>query len=237
MERLYLSQPPAWTELQRLPFSLAQQQQPQDGQSSQQIIRTCYDKLLHHIYGMNSSSSSSSAATTIDQINEQLELAAEYCQLKTLRDGNSVYLHSGQFYLQINFDSVTHLPINVSISFTNEQQANEECLTCSRMLKALNERQYRLFRAHLNGYASLFSLTAPTMNSDKRIGHTAYKVLQQDIERLMKTETYAKSLEGFQPMCEGLPIRIKLNDQRKFISVSLASEARPRYSQCMIRLI
>ncbi|CAF0755645.1 unnamed protein product [Adineta steineri] len=217
MERLYLSQPPAWNELQRLSFApnQQQQQQQQDGHSNQQLIRICYDKLLHHMYDINSSST-----TTINQINEQLELSAEYCQLKTLRvDGNTVYLHSEQFYSEIKFDPLTHLPINVSISFTNDQQANEERYTCPRMLKALNEKQYKLFREHLNGYASLFTLTAPTMNNDKRIGYTAYKILQQDLERLAKTETYGKLLEGFQSMSEGLPMRISFNDQRKFLFV------------------
>ncbi|CAF0752786.1 unnamed protein product [Adineta steineri] len=215
MERLYLSQPPAWNELQRLSFTPNQQQQQQDGHSNQQLIRICYDKLLHHMYDINSSST-----TTINQINEQLELSAEYCQLKTLRvDGNTVYLHSEQFYSEIKFDPLTHLPINVSISFTNDQQANEERYTCPRMLKALNEKQYKLFREHLNGYASLFTLTAPTMNNDKRIGYTAYKILQQDLERLAKTETYGKLLEGFQSMSEGLPMRISFNDQRKFLFV------------------
>ena len=215
MERLYLSQPPAWNDLQRLPYSIAQQassqQQQQDGRSNQQVIRACYDKLLHHIYDMNSSVSATT--TTINQIKEQLDLAAEYCQLKTLPDGDKVYLHSDNFYLQVEFDPLTHLPANVLIFFTNEQRINEESLTCSRMLKALNDKQYRLFRAHLNGYASLFTLVAPTMNNDKRVGYTAYKVLQQDLERLMKTENYGKMLEGFQPICEGLPMRIKLNEQ------------------------
>jgi len=206
MERLYLSQPPAWNDLQRLPFSLNQQQQ-QDGRSSQQILRTCYDKLLHHMYDINSSSST----ITINQINEQLELAAEYCQLKTLRDGNTVYLHSDQFHLEINFDSITHLPINVASCFINEER-----FECKRMLKALNEKQYKLFREHLNGYSSLFTLTAPTMSNDKRIGYTAYKILQQDLERLTKTDVYGKLLEGFQPMCEGLPMGIKFDEQRKF---------------------
>jgi hypothetical protein len=81
------------------------------------------------------------------------------------------------------------------------------------MLKALNEKQYKLFREHLNGYASLVTLTAPNMNNDKRIGYTAYKILQQDLERLTKTDMYGKLLEGFQPIFEGLPMRIKLNDQ------------------------
>jgi hypothetical protein len=167
------------------------------------------------MYDINSSSSSSSSTTTtINQINEQLELAAEYCQLKTLRDGNTVYLHSDQFHLEINFDSLTHLPINVSFCFTNEER-----FVCSRMLKALNEKQYKLFREHLNGYANLFTLTAPNMNNDKRIGYTVYKILQQDLERLAKTDLYGKLLEGFQPLFEGLPMRIKLDDQRKiFIS-------------------
>jgi hypothetical protein len=210
MERLYLSQPPAWNELQRLSFSSSQQQQ--DSQSSQQLIRTCYDKLLHHMYDINSSST----PTTTNQINEQLELSAEYCQLKTFRvDANTVYLHSEQFYLEVNFDSSTHLPINVSIVFTNDRQSSEERFTCSRMLKALNEKQYRLFREHLNGYASLFTLTAPTMNDDKRIGYTAYMVLQQDLERLARTDTYGQLLEGFQPMCEGLPMKIQFSDQRE----------------------
>jgi hypothetical protein len=212
MERLYLSQPPAWNELQRLSFASNQQQ---DGHPSQQLIRTCYDKLLHHMYDINSSATTT--MTTINQINEQLELSAEYCQLKTLRvDGNTVYLHSDQFYLEIKFDSLTHLPINVSISFTNDQQTNEERYTCSRMLKALNEKQYKLFREHLNGYSSLFTLTAPTMSNDKRIGYSAYKILQQDLERLAKTDVYGKLLEGFQPMCEGLPMGIKFDEQRKF---------------------
>ncbi|CAF0928291.1 unnamed protein product [Rotaria sp. Silwood1] len=208
MERLYLSQPPAWNDLQRLPFSLNQQQQ--DIRSNQQIIRTCYDKLLHHMYDINSSSK-----TTINQIHEQLELAAEYCQLKTFEDANKMYLHSDQFFVCIEFDSLTHLPINVLMRFTYEQQTNEEPLTCPRMLKALNEKQYKLFREHLNGYASLFTLTAPNMNNDKRIGYTAYKILQQDLERLSKTDIYGKLLEGFQPVCEGLPMRIKFNDQLK----------------------
>ncbi|CAF0738492.1 unnamed protein product [Rotaria sordida] len=208
MERLYLSQPPAWNDLQRLPFSLNQQQQ--DIRSNQQIIRTCYDKLLHHMYDINSSST-----TTINQLNEQLELAAEYCQLKTLHDVNAMYLHSDQFYVCIEFDSLTHLPRNVFMCFTYEQQTNEERFTCTRMLKALNEKQYKLFREHLNGYASLFTLTAPNMNNDKRIGYTAYKILQQDLERLSKTDVYGKLLEGFEPTCEGLPMRIKFNDQLK----------------------
>jgi len=203
MERLYLSQPPAWNDLQRLSFSHNQQQQ--DGRSSQQLIRTCYDKLLHHMYDINSSTTT----TTINQINEQLELAAEYCQLKTLRDGNTVYLHSDQFHLEINFDSITHLPINVASCFINEER-----FECKRMLKALNEKQYKLFREHLNGYASLFTLTTP--NNDKRIGYTTYKILQQDLERLVKTDIYGKLLEGFQPIFEGLPMRIKLDEQRKF---------------------
>jgi hypothetical protein len=93
---------------------------------------------------------------SINQINEQLELAAKYCQLKTLRNVNTVYLHSDQFYLEIKLNSIT-LPINVSICITNEQQTNEEGFTCPRMLKALNEKQYKLFCAHLNGYASLFT--------------------------------------------------------------------------------
>lgn len=198
MERLYLSQPPAWNDLQRLPFSLNQQ----DGHSSQQLIRTCYDKLLHHMYDINSSSTT----TTINQINEQLELAAEYCQLKTLRDGNTVYLHSDQFHIEITFDPSTHLPINVTSCFANEERFN-----CTRMLKALNEKQYKLFREHLNGYASLFTLT--TSNNDKRIGYTAYKILQQDLERLSKSEQYGKLLENFQPILEGLPMRIQLDDQ------------------------
>lgn len=209
MERLYLSQPPAWNDLQRLPFALSQQQQ--DNRSSQQIIRTCYDKLLHHMYDMNSSST-----TTINQVNEQLELAAEYCQLQKFRDGNAVYLHSDQFYVEVKFDTTTHLPIHVSICFTYEQQPNAECFPCSRMLKALNEKQYKLFREHLNGYASLFTLSAPTKNNDKSIGCTAYKILQQDLERLSKTEMYGKLLEGFEPTCEGLPIRIKFNEQCRY---------------------
>ncbi|CAF2107926.1 unnamed protein product [Rotaria magnacalcarata] len=208
MERLYLSQPPAWTDLQRLPFSLGQQQQ--DTRSSQQIIRTCYDKLLHHMYDMNSSST-----TTVNQINEQLELAAEYCQLKNFHDGNAVYLHSDQFYLEIKFDSTAHVPQHVSICFTDEQQVNSDSYVCSRMLKALNEKQYKLFREHLNGYANLFTLSAPTMNNDRRIGSTAYKILQQDIERLSKTDGYGTLLEGFEPTCEGLPMRIKFNDKIK----------------------
>ncbi|CAF2728949.1 unnamed protein product [Rotaria sp. Silwood2] len=208
MERLYLSQPPAWNDLQRLPFSLNQQQQ--DIRSNQQIIRTCYDKLLHHMYDINSSSK-----TTINQIHEQLELAAEYCQLKTFQDTNTMYLHSDQFFVCIEFDSLTHLPINVLMRFTYEQQTNEEPFTCSRMLKALNEKQYKLFREHLNGYASLFTLTAPNMNNDKRIGYTAYKILQQDLERLSKIDIYGKLLEGFQSTCEGLPMRIQFNDQLK----------------------
>jgi len=203
MERLYLSQPPAWNDLQRLPFTHNQQQQ--DVRSSQQLIRTCYDKLLHHMYDINSSTTT----TTINQINEQLELAAEYCQLKTLRDGNTVYLHSDQFHLEINFDSITHLPINVASCFINEER-----FECKRMLKALNEKQYKLFREHLNGYSSLFTLTTP--NNDKRIGYTTYKILQQDLERLVKTDIYGKLLEGFQPIFEGLPMRIKLDEQRKF---------------------
>lgn len=211
MERLYLSQPPAWNDLQRLPFSLNQQQQ-QDGRSSQQILRTCYDKLLHHMYDINSSSST----ITINQINEQLELAAEYCQLKTLRDGNTVYLHSDQFHIEINFDSLTHLPINISSCFTNDER-----FICTKMLKALNEKQYKLFREHLNGYANLFTLTTP--NNDKRIGYTAYKALQQDLERLTKTDIYGKLLEGFQPMFEGLPMRIKFENQRKFLFTILPS--------------
>jgi hypothetical protein len=229
MERLYLSQPPAWNDLQRLPYSIAQQassqqqQQQQEGRSSQQIIRTCYDKLLHHIYDMNSSVSATS--TTSNQIKEQLDLAAEYCQLKTSTDNDNdkVYLHSDNFYLQVEFDPSTHLPVNVLIFFTNEQRTNEECLTCSRMLKALNDKQYRLFRAHLNGYANLFTLMAPTMKNDKRVGFTAYKVLQQDLERLVNTETYGKMLEGFQPICEGLPMRVKLNDQGMFTATQLDS--------------
>lgn len=224
MERLYLSQPPAWTDLQRLPYSIAQQassQQQHEGRSSQQVIRTCYDKLLHHIYDMNSSVSATS--TTSNQIKEQLDLAAEYCQLKTLSDSDKVYLHSDNFYLQVEFDPLTHLPANVLIFFTNEQRINEECLTCSRMLKALNDKQYRLFRAHLNGYANLFTLMAPTMSNDKRVGFTAYKVLQQDLERLVNTETYGKMLEGFQPICEGLPMRVKLNDQGTFKATQLVS--------------
>ena len=214
MERLYLSQPPGWNDLQRLSFSSNQQQQQQDAHSSQKLIRTCYDKLLHHMYDINSSATTT--ITTINQINEQLELAAEYCQLKTLRDKNTVYLHSDQFYLEINFDLLTQLPTNVSICFTNEQQTNEERFTCSRMLKALNEKQYKLFREHLNGYASLFTLTTPNINNDKRIGYSAYKILQQDLERLVNTDTYGKVLEGFQPICEGLPMRIQFDDQRKF---------------------
>ncbi|UJR28283.1 hypothetical protein I4U23_009531 [Adineta vaga] len=95
----------------------------------------------------------------------------------------------------------------------------KERFVCSRMLKALNEKQYKLFREHLNGYASLFTLIAPTMNNDKRIGHTAYTILQQDLERLAKTEMYEKLLKGFQPMCEGLPMRIQFDDQ--FTSNSL----------------
>jgi hypothetical protein len=85
------------------------------------------------------------------------------------------------------------------------------------MLKALNEKQYKLFREHLNGYANLFTLTAPNMNNDKRIGYTSYRILQQDLERLAKTETYGKLFEGFQPIFEGLPMRIKLEDQGKSI--------------------
>jgi hypothetical protein len=223
MERLYLSQPPAWNDIQRLQFSTAQSSsstststsltstKTQQQQDNQQVIRTCYDKLLHHIYDMNSSVSATT--TTINQINEQLQLAAEYCQLKTLSDKDSIYLHSDHFFLQVKFDSLTHLPIYIAICFTNEQQSNEERLTCSRMLQALNEKQYRLFRAHLNGYASLFTLMAPTMNDDKCVGYTAYKVLQQDLELLMRTDTYGKLLEGFQPICEGLPMRIRLHDK------------------------
>ncbi|CAF0923989.1 unnamed protein product [Adineta ricciae] len=208
MERLYLSQPPGWNDLQRLPFAPPSQQQ--DGQSGSQLIRACYDKLLHHMYDINSSS----PTLTMKQITEQLELAAEYCQLKTYQhDNGNVYLHSEQFYLEVTFDPSTRLPVKISIAFTNDQQSNEERFLCSRMLKALNEKQYKLFREHLNGYASLFTLTAPMMNNDKRIGHTAYTVFQQDLERLSKIETYAKLLEGFQPMCEGLPMRIQFDDQ------------------------
>jgi hypothetical protein len=206
MERLYLSQPPAWNDIQRLSFPHNQQQ---DARSSQQLFRTCYDKLLHHMYDMNSSSSTT---TTINQINEQLELAAEYCQLKTLRNENTVYLHSDVFHLEITFDPSTHLPINVMSCFQNEER-----FICTTMLKALNEKQYKLFREHLNGYANLFTLTAPNMNNDKRIGYTSYKILQQDLERLAKTETYGKLLEGFQPIFEGLPMRIKLEDQGKIL--------------------
>jgi hypothetical protein len=210
MERLYLSQPPAWNDIQRLSFPHNQQQ---DTRSSQQLLRTCYDKLLHHMYDINSSSSSATTTTTtINQINEQLELAAEYCQLKTLRSENTVYLHSDVFHLEITFDSSTHLPINVVSCFPNEER-----FICSTMLKALNEKQYKLFREHLNGYANLFTLTAPNMNNDKRIGYTSYRILQQDLERLAKTETYGKLFEDFQPIFEGLPMRIKLEDQGKSI--------------------
>ena len=209
MERLYLSQPPTWNDLQRLSFSL-NQQQSQENRFNQQIIRTCYDKLLHHTYDIHSSN-----VTTTNQIYEHIRLAADYCQLQILSDVNEVYLHSDQFYVQIKFDSLTHLPINVTICFTCEQP--NESLTCSRMLKALNEKQYKLFREHLNGYASLFTLTTSNMNPDKKIGYIAYKILQQDLECLTKTDTYGKLLEGFQSICEGLPMRFKFNDQCKFL--------------------
>ena len=216
MERLYLSQPPAWNDLQRLPFtpnSFSQSQgNQQDPRTSQQILRTCYDKLLHHIYDMNSSVTNS--ASYLHQLHEQLKLAAEYCELQISSNKDGILLYSDLFYIQIKFDSDTRLPINVFFCFAHEQPTNEERLiSCPRMLKALNEKQYRLFRFHLNGYASLFTLMAPTMNNDKRIGYTAYNILQQDLDRLMKTETYAKLLEGFEPLCEGLPMRIRLHDQ------------------------
>jgi hypothetical protein len=54
------------------------------------------------------------------------------------------------------------------------------------------------------------------MNIDKRISYTAYKLLQQDFERSAKTDVYGKLLEGFQTVCEGLPMRIKFDDNRKF---------------------
>lgn len=209
MERLYLSQPPPWNDIQRLSLS---HNQSADTRSSQQMLRTCYDKLLHHMYDINSSSSSSSSSTTtIHQINEQLELAAEYCQLKTFRNENTVYLHSDAFHLEVTFDPLTHLPINVVSCFPNDER-----LICPTMCTALTEKQYRLFREHLNGYASLFTLTAPSLNNDKRIGYTSYKILQQDLERLSKTEHYGKLLEGFQPIFEGLPMRIKLHGQSEY---------------------
>jgi len=206
MERLYLSQPPAWNDLQRLSYSLPQSQQ--DTRSNQQqLFRTCYDKLLHHMYDINSSTSLTTA-TTINQINEQLELAAEYCQLKTFRDENKIYLHSELFHLEVRFDSQTHLPISIASCFLNE-----EPFICTNMLKALNEKQYKLFREHLNGYVHLLTLVAPNLNNDKRIGHMAYKILQQDVERLAKIDLYKKLFEGFQPMFEGLPMNIKLGHE------------------------
>lgn len=203
MERLYLSQPPPWNDIQRLTFS---HNQSNDTRSSQQIRRTCYDKLLHHMYDMNSSSSSTTS--TIHQINEQLELAAEYCQLKSLRSENTVYLHSDFFHLEVTFDPITQLPINVISCCPNDEK-----LLCHTMLTALNEKQYRLFREHLNGYASLFTLTTSNLNNDKRVGYTSYKILQQDLEHLATTEHYGKLLEGFQPIFEGLPMRIKFHEE------------------------
>jgi hypothetical protein len=220
MERLYLSQPPAWSDLQRLPFSFAPQQQ--DGRfSGHHLVRSCYDKLLHHMYDVNSLTSSSSSA--IAQLNEQLELAAEYCQLKTLRNGNTFYLHSDQFYVEITFDSETHLPCNVYRSLTtnpdgnNDQQLKEERIACSHMLQALNQRKYRLFRAHLSGYTSLFTLTSPNMigGNDKRLGYTVYTTLEHDLEQLVKTTIYGKLLQDFQTTCEGLPMRIRFDNERK----------------------
>ena len=220
MERLYLFQPPAWNELQRLSFPLNQQSQSQqgDGRASQQIIRNCYDKLLHHIYDM-SSTVATATDKLLNQINEQLELTAEYCQLKTFKDNNSIYLHSDRFFLQVSFDPIIKLPNNVEFHITNDVDKHEETLHCYKMLQALNDKQYRLFRMHLNGFVSLFSLSAPTMNDDKRIGYTAYKILQQDLERLAKTNEYGRLFKGLELMCEGLPMRIQLNDQGWYCSM------------------
>ena len=216
MERLYLSQPPAWNDLQRLPvgstsFSSAQPTSQQDHRTSQQNLRTCYEKLLHHIYDMNSSMNNS--ASHLQQLHEQLKLAAEFCQLQISSvNKDSIHLFSEQFYIQVKFDPSTRLPSHVSFGFTRDQSTPDEFSSCPRMLRALNEKQYRLFRSHLNGYASLFALAAPTMNNDKRVGFTAYNVLQQDLDRLAKTELYGKLFDGFEPFCEGLPMRIRLND-------------------------
>ena len=219
MERLYLTQPPPWNDIQRLSYS---HNQSADTRSSQQTLRTCYDKLLHHMYDINSSSSSSSITTTIHQINEQLELAAEYCQLKTFRNENTVYLHSDVFHLEVTFDLSTHLPINVVSCLPNDER-----LVCPTMLTALNEKQYRLFREHLNGYTSLFTLIAPSLNNDNRIGYTSYKILQQDLERLVKTEHYGKLFDGFQPIFEGLPMRIKFHEQGKHGSMNFDENHSP----------
>lgn len=218
MERLYLSQPPAWNDLQRLPFTAntfptSQTTVSTENRTTQQILRTCYDKLLHHIYDMNSSLSN--ANSPFSQLYEQLKLAAEYCQLQISLNQDSIIIYSDQFYLQINCDSMTRLPSHIFFCFAHEQSNNEEHLSCPKMLKALHEKQYRLFRSHLHGYASLFTLIAPTMNNSRRIGFTAYNVLQQDLEHLAKTELYGALLEGFEPFSEGLPMRLRLNDQGK----------------------
>ena len=218
MERLYLSQPPAWNDLQRLPigstsFSSSQPTSQQDHRTSQQNLRTCYEKLLHHIYDMNSSSNN--LTNPYHQLHEQLKLAAEFCQLQISSNKDTIHLYSEQFYIQVKFDSSTHMPSHISFGFTHDQSSQDESSSCPRMLRALNEKQYRLFRSHLNGYASLFSLTAPTMNNGKRVGFTAYNVLQQDVDRLAKTEFYGKLFEGFESFAEGLPMRIRLNDRGK----------------------
>ncbi|CAF0857000.1 unnamed protein product, partial [Didymodactylos carnosus] len=220
LERLYLTPPPSWSDLLRHVQQRANNSNNTKTNLNQQLHK-CYEKLLSHLYLTETNSSSLINTTSIisnEYLYNQLELAAQYCNLKLFKDSSNLYFHCDQFFIEINFNEEEKLQtVNICItdssttatSTTTTNGIGGEKLSCPHMCQALKSQNYSLFRQHLNGYMSMYCLTE---NDSKRLGYKALKVLEYDLVLLHKQNIY-KQLQRFQLSCEGLPMRIRLNEK------------------------